>query len=142
MSRLPEQRLWDRLRKAAAGRVYTERVENLVGVGRPDIDTLVNGRFVPVELKAVARWPAKATTPVLGRKGVSQQQANWHLNWRRWRGRSLIVVGVGDEVYAFCGTVADDLNRYDTGEFRAAAVATGLVAIIDLLVRDSEKASL
>ena len=83
MSRRPEQRLWDRLRKAAAGRVYTERIENLVGVGRPDVDTLVKGSFIPIELKYVAQWPARTTSKVLGKDGLSQAQKNWHLNWKR-----------------------------------------------------------
>ena len=54
MSRRPEQLLWDRLRKVAANRLYTERIENLVGVGRPDVDTLVAGNFMPFELKQIA----------------------------------------------------------------------------------------
>lgn len=134
MSRLPEQRLWDKLRKAAAGRVHMERVENLVGVGRPDVDTLVNGRFVPIELKAVAQWPAKASTPVLGRKGVTQQQANWHLNWRIWGGTSLVVVEVAGEIFAFSGATADHINAYNTQAFRAAATAIGLQEIVRFLV--------
>ena len=28
------------MRTAAAGRIHTERIENIVGVGRPDVDTL------------------------------------------------------------------------------------------------------
>ena len=139
MSRKPEQRLWDRLRRAAAGRVYTERIENLVGVGRPDVDTLVSGSFVPIELKHVAAFPARATSQVLGSRGLSVAQRNWHLQWRQWGGRSLIVVGVGDEVFAFCGMAADNINHYTPTQFRAAALATGLVATVDLLVELGSK---
>jgi hypothetical protein len=137
--RRPEQRLWDRLRKAAAGRVHTERIENLVGVGRPDVDTLVSGSFVPVELKAIADWPAKAATKVLGRSGLSQVQKNWHLNWRRWGGRSLIVVEVKDEVFTFNGSTADHVNDYNTRNFRSAAMVVGIEATVDLLVGLSQK---
>jgi hypothetical protein len=97
--RKPEQRLWDRLRKAAVGKIYTERIENLVGVGRPDLDTLVAGSFVPIELKQIAAWPVRVGTRVMGERGLSQVQKNWHLTWRRWGGNSLVVVGVGFEVF-------------------------------------------
>lgn len=139
MSRRPEQRLWDRLRKTAAGRLYTERIENLVGVGRPDVDTLVAGNFVPIELKQVAGWPARASTKVLGRNGLSQVQKNWHLAWRSWGGTSLIVVGVADEVFAFNGATADYVNEYNTAEFRAAAMIIGLDNIVEMLVRLGER---
>lgn len=134
MSRKPEQRLWDRLRKAAAGSVHTERIENLVGVGRPDVDTLVAGSFVPVELKQVDGWPARSSTKVLGRDGLSKEQKNWHLNWRNWGGTSLIVVGVGEEVFAFSGERADEVNDYNTMQFQNAAICSGLHRVVALLV--------
>lgn len=139
MSRKPEQRLWDRLRKAAAGQVHTERIENVVGVGRPDVDTLVAGSFVPVELKQVDGWPMRGGTKVLGRQGLSQVQKNWHLTWRTWGGTSLIVVGVGEEVFAFSGERADDVNDYNTMQFKNAAICSGLHAIVALLKSFSEK---
>lgn len=137
--RRPEQRLWDRLRKAAAGRIHTERIENLVGVGRPDVDTLVAGSFVPVELKQVDGWPARHGTKVLGRQGLSQVQKNWHLTWRHWGGSSLIIVGVADEAFAFSGATADHINEYNTAEFRSAAMVIGLENIVDMLVALGEK---
>lgn len=139
MSRLPEQRLWDRLRKAAANRLYTERIENLVSVGRPDVDTLVNGSFVPMELKYVPRWPARQKARVLGDKGLSMAQCNWHLNWRRWGGRSLIVVGVQDEVFTFGGSMADYVNDYNTAQFRAAALAVGVEPLIETILELSQE---
>jgi hypothetical protein len=135
VSRRPEQRLWDRLRKAAANRLYTERIENLVSVGRPDVDTLVGGSFMPIELKQIDKWPVRASTKVMGQRGLSQVQMNWHLNWRNWGGRSLIIVGVDDEVFAFNGATADHINNYTTAEFRSAAMIVGLNNIVDMLVR-------
>lgn len=136
--RKPEQRLWDRLRKAAAGRIHAERIENVVGVGRPDVDTLVAGSFVPVELKQVAAWPVRHSTRVLGDKGLSQQQKNWHLIWRLWGGTSLIVVGVGDEIYAFSGQHADRVNEFSRAQFDLYAIAKSMAEVIEKL----EKASL
>lgn len=136
--RTKEQRLWDRLRKAAAGRIHTERIENVVGVGRPDVDTLCAGSFVPIELKAVETWPRRATTRVLGDAGLSQDQKNWHLTWRQWGGESLIVVGVDTEVYAFPGTAADYVNGYNRDQFRAAAMLSSLEAVIIYLEEKSK----
>lgn len=135
MSRLPEQRLWDRLRKAMAGRLYTERIESVVSSGRPDLDTLSSGSFVPIELKQIADWPARPQTKVLGRKGLSTKQKNWHLAWRQWGGVSLIVVGVGNEVFTFNGATADHINEYNTAQFRAAAMLVGVEALVDTLVK-------
>lgn len=139
MSRTPEQLLWDRLRKAAGGKIHTERIENVVGVGRPDVDTLVAGSFVPIELKQIAEWPVKSSSKVLGRRGLSQEQKNWHLNWRNWGGMSMIVVGVGDEVFAFSSERADEINDYNTIQFKNAAVCVGLGAVVDLLISIGEK---
>jgi hypothetical protein len=128
------------LRRAAAGRLYTERIENLTSVGRPDVDTLRAGSFVPIELKQVAAWPARAATPVLGgRRGLAVAQRNWHLEWRRWGGTSLIVVGVDEEAFAFNGATADHINHYNTAQFRAAALEIGLHNIVDMLVRLGEQ---
>ena len=139
MSRHPEQRLWDRLRKIAAGRLHTERIENLVGVGRPDVDTLVEGSFVPIELKQIEGWPVRSGTKVLGNNGLSQVQKNWHLNWRNWGGTSIVVVGVGEEVFAFSGERADEVNDYNTAEFKNAALCAGLTAVVDVIVSYGKK---
>ena len=133
--RHPEQRLWDRLRKAAPNRVHMERIENMVGVGRPDVDTLVKGNFIPIELKYVHAWPVRAKTPVLGEDGLSRAQKNWHLNWKNWGGTSIIVIGVADETFAFNGVTADHVNSYNKEEFRAAAMIIGLEDIVEMLVR-------
>ena len=138
MSRFKEQRLWDRIRKAANGRIHTERIENVVGVGRPDVDTLCAGSFVPVELKAIDGWPKRASTRVLGDEGLSQEQKNWHLTWQRWGGSSLIVVAVGTEVYGFGGVMADYVNGYNAAQFRAAALLTGIEELIEFLERKSQ----
>ena len=133
--RKPEQRLWDRLRKAAVGKIYTERIENLVGVGRPDFDTLVAGSFVPIELKQIAAWPVRVGTRVMGERGLSQVQKNWHLTWRRWGGTSLVVVGVEKDVFTFDGSLADNLNEFNTAEFKKAALAEGVNGTMSLLIK-------
>lgn len=124
--RLPEQRLWDRMRARLKGRgIRLERVENLVAVGRPDVDCLALGIFTPVELKAVDGFPVRPTTAVLTeKKGLNRDQRNWHLEWQRYGGRSLILVGVGSsDVYAFRGSLADRVNEFTSQDFSLLAAA-------------------
>lgn len=131
MSRLPEQKVWDAMRNSIGHAVRLERIENRVGSGRPDVDTLYAGRCVPVELKAVpAGWPARDSTPVLPKgKGVRLAQRNWHLDWRRWGGRSLIVVGVFEgyerQVFVFEGRIADNINEMTRNDFITQSAAQG-----------------
>jgi hypothetical protein len=113
-----EQRLWDRMRQALVGKVRLERIENMVSVGRPDVDCLVDGHFTPVELKCISGFPARPTTRVLGDKGASLDQRNWHLDWQQHGGKSLFVVSVGSELFAVPGQYFDDLNSMTTAELR------------------------
>lgn len=111
--RKTEQKLWDRMRKHLGHHARLERVENLVYVGTPDVLALVAGVVTPVELKAVQAFPKRITTPVLGAKGLSQDQKNWHKDWQRWGGRSFVLVGVGPAaIYLFDGAEADYVNDY------------------------------
>lgn len=136
--RLKEQRLWDSMRKALTGFVHTERIENTAGTGRPDVDCLVDGLFTPVELKAVEDVPARPSTPVLGGKdGLSVAQRNWALNWRRYGGRSLVIVGVGKgaarRVFIFNGRQADEINRMSIQQMELAAIGRNWYDLINRL---------
>jgi hypothetical protein len=140
--RKSEQLLWDRLKRCRdlrAPMLYMERMENRLGEGRPDIDTLWRGRFVPVELKQVDAYPARSNTPVLGSRGLNQQQVNWHLSWRQHGGTSLILVGVRDaqSLYLVNGSQADDLNRLSRAELPLMSVVASphVADIITYLTR-------
>lgn len=122
--RLPEQRFWDRTRPRLTAHFLVERVENLVGVGTPDIWVLApTGRVTPVELKAVQGWPARLSTRVLGPKaGLSQDQKNWHLTWQQAGGRSAILVGVGgNQQFLFPGHACDLINEFSRHHFENLA---------------------
>jgi hypothetical protein len=134
MSKKLEQKFWARLRpKLVAGGLHCERIENAVGSGRPDVDGLWEGRTWPIELKAVADWPKRATTPVLGKKGLRLSQRNWFLNYHRNSGHGIIVVAVGLETFAFDGAVADDLNSFNAAQFKAEAIANTPQGIIQFI---------
>jgi len=113
--RLKEQRLWDSMRNNAPSAVKLYRVENGVGVGMPDVHSLCRGAYTWVELKAKAAWPARATTPVLGKDdGLNQDQINWHIEHARFGGESYVLIGVGSgakrELFMVPGTLANSIN--------------------------------
>lgn len=105
-----EQKLWDRMRHSLKDHVYLERVENVVHPGRPDVDTLWDGIVLPIELKALDTFPKRRETPVLGRKGLNQNQLNWWLNWRRWGGSGFIVIGVAGDIFAVPAKFSEEVN--------------------------------
>lgn len=111
--RKQEQKLWDRMRHCLKDHIYLERIENVVGPGRPDVDTLWAGIVLPVELKALAVFPQRPTTPVLGGKGLNQNQLNWWLNWKRWGGSGFILVGAAGELFAVPAKFSDDINNFN-----------------------------
>lgn len=110
--RKQEQKLWDRMRHCLKDKVYLERVENVVNPGRPDVDVLWDGVVLPIELKALEAFPQRASTPVLGGKGLNQNQLNWWLNWRRWGGSGFIVAGVAGEIFAVPAKFSDEVNGF------------------------------
>ena len=133
--RKQEQRLWDRMRAAkgaSANRFVMERMENLVGVGTPDVLVLKNGQVTWVELKSVDAFPVKEATRVLGAKGLSVSQRNWHYEWYAHEGRSLILVGVGKgHIYAIPGFLADAVNDMSRLDLEKYSIANGWTALFN-----------
>jgi hypothetical protein len=123
--RKPEQRLWDRMNKAIGKFVFIERVENIVSLGTPDLHVQYNKTHTWVELKQVAKIPARAHTPLLGpAKGLNPNQRNWHLEFSRFGGRSVIVIGVGArEILTIPGTFGDDVNTMSYAALRGLSIS-------------------
>jgi len=121
--RKQEQRLWDRMRHALNGRLRLERIENIVTTGMPDVlSTCKHTAFV--ELKAVDEPPVRETTRVLGAKGLSIDQRNWHLDFTRWGGCSYILIGVGaKQLFMITGRKADLVNEMTMEELRMNSLA-------------------
>ncbi|CAB4164990.1 hypothetical protein UFOVP815_2 [uncultured Caudovirales phage] len=132
--RKTEQKLWDRMRaaKVAVPSVRLERIENLVGVGTPDVIALCKGQVTWVELKSVDNFPVKETTRVLGAKGLSVAQRNWHYEWYAHEGRSLILVGVGRaQIYTIPGFLADAVNDMSRAELGKNSIADSWTTLFD-----------
>jgi len=126
MSRKPEQQLWDRMRKALKTHgMRLERIENVVAEGIPDVLSLAAGLVTFVELKQVLNPPKRPTTRLIpSGKGLRRSQLNWHLEWTRHRGRSLVIVGVDSKtIYAFPGSDADHINAMTEAQMELCCVA-------------------
>lgn len=61
---MAESDVWHRLRDAGRKFGHFERIENMVGRGRPDVNYCVAGVEGNIELKQIARWPKRAETVV------------------------------------------------------------------------------
>lgn len=106
--RKEEQKLWDRISAnitlAKYPHIRLERIEAIINPGIPDLHCTARGRTSWVELKARATFPAREFSPVLTEDaGLSVDQRNWHLDYRRAGGRvaTLISVGVSANVHAY-----------------------------------------
>ena len=109
MSRFPEQRLWDRIRKNLGREVHIERIENSVAAGTPDTLVIYKGNVLFVEHKEAER-PAKETTRLQWRHPLTPQQRNWHLLWHQNGGRSCVLIGVERELFALPGRKVDEIT--------------------------------
>lgn len=109
MSRFPEQRLWDRIRKNLGREVHIERIENSVGAGTPDTLVIHKGVVTWVEHK-IATQPVRPTSKLQWSHPLTADQRNWHLMWHQNGGRSYIVVGVGVTLFACPGRLADAIS--------------------------------
>lgn len=136
--RKTEQRLWDRMRKHAAAlapKLRLERVENLVGVGMPDVLAIASGRVSWLELKSVDAYPVREFSRVLGAtKGLSVAQRNWHYEWYAHSGKSFIVVGVGPaDVFAIPGVLGDAINFMTRKDLQRQCVADSWATLFEQL---------
>lgn len=114
------------MRRALQGAgIYFNRIENIMVAGMPDVVTVKSGRVTFCELKAVEKIPARASTPLLSdKRGLSPEQRNWHLEWTRAGGNSLIIVGIGaSDIFVVRGAQADAVNRMPACDLSDAAAA-------------------
>lgn len=123
--RKKEQRLWDRTKNALdKAQMFYERIENLVGVGTPDLHAMGRRAFW-LELKSVDVIPKRATTPLLGKSdGLSVEQENWHHNYNKSGGISFVLIGVGSHINILMpGTMSKELNQLPFDELIASCCA-------------------
>lgn len=121
--RKAEQRLYDRMRRAAPSHIWLQRVENLVGNGMPDVYVAGACRGAWVELKSVRR-PKRDATRLLGTSPLRTSQVNWLLK-AATKGVEAYVA-VGDErgaLWVVPATVARWANDAPLKSFQEWSVA-------------------
>lgn len=109
MSRFPEQRLWDRIRRNLGREIHIERIENSVAAGTPDTVVLYKGIVTWAEHKT-ATLPMRKTSKLRWRHPLTPDQRNWHLTWHQNSGYSYIVVGIGMTLFTVPGILSDVVN--------------------------------
>lgn len=132
MSRLKEQRAWDRIRDANDPRTLKlVRIENLCGEGTPDlIGQNRNGTVFWLENKALEEWPKRASTPVLS-GAFRPGQIPFMEAWRQWNGHAFVLLRVGLEFYLFLPS--EELYVNTKSELILKALAVGKAAILNHL---------
>jgi hypothetical protein len=126
--KLPEQTLWKRLASNLAQHpackwIRFERVETIINDGMPDVLACTTGVVTWLELKYVSAWPERERTKVLGDKGLSIAERNWHLGWRNAGGSVATLIGIGSYEYALVdGQHSDDVNDFTQFDFKEKAI--------------------
>jgi hypothetical protein len=90
-----ESSLWRLFHKHLRRHGDFQRIENLVGVGMPDVNGVLfsTKREVWIELKQIERWPARATTP-LRIAHYTQEQRDWIAHRGKIAGNVYMLVGI------------------------------------------------
>jgi len=112
---------------------FLERIENLVGVGIPDVLSIYSGAVSFVELKAAAR-PKRETSKLLGVHGLRPEQVNWHLRWHQFGGRSFVLTrddAMG--LYMLEGRLADSINDMSVATQRELSIASDWIQVFERL---------
>lgn len=132
--RLPEQRLWDTMRNNKPPGIVLERVENVVGVGTPDVYVQAMNRATWVELKA-PNAPKRESTRVMGDEGLRQEQKNWHIRASRLGLPTYVLIRErrAKRLWLLEGWHADDMNEYTAMRLTMAAAATTWPEIFEVL---------
>lgn len=121
---MSEAQLWAKVRKGlieASGRgIDIHRVENMVGVGMPDVNYCYNGVEGWIELKHVDRPPSRDSTPVFpDGKGLRPDQVVWLHKRRRAGGRAFVLARCGESIFLVDGDYAKVFNGFGFSELIA-----------------------
>lgn len=96
--RLPEQRLYDWLRRKIGHRAFLERIENRVKRDTPDLYACWVGTAGWIELKVLDEFPKREKTPVRLQHWTSGQRY-WAMRHATNGGRTWLLLQVGPEVF-------------------------------------------
>lgn len=89
---MAERDLWAIFRDHFKHHGHLERIENLAGIGRPDVNYCIRGVEGNIELKQVARWPARGGPLLI--EHYTPQQRNWARARLNAGGRVYLLLGI------------------------------------------------
>lgn len=133
--RKPEQRLWDAMRTACPPDILLDRIENVAGVGTADlfVKAKTAARSCWIELKA-ANLPKRAVTRVLGERGLSTEQINWHSRRQTFAVPTYVLLRDDSmQLYLISGIKALSINAMTQPELAAASLASSWGAVWEVL---------
>jgi hypothetical protein len=106
---MTEQAMWHALRKAVLSGpgVHAYRVENLVGVGTPDVTWAWKGKEGWLELKHAKKWPQKGGA--LRLPHFTKEQRLWHRRRTSAGGRVHVLLQCGTDWGLFTAETAADV---------------------------------
>lgn len=125
--RLPEQRLYDWLRRRIGHVAHLTRVESRVGRDIPDLFVAFTGWQGWVEMKVLPDWPKRTTTAVRLDHWTSGQRY-WSQRHRACGGRVALLVEIGatGEILVFrAADVATQIDTWTRQEWNWRAVWAG-----------------
>lgn len=88
-----------------------DRIENIVGIGTPDVNYCIDGVEGWIEMKA-PKEPMRSTSKLLTKHAhpLSQDQKNWFLKQRNAGGRAYILIATNKRWMLIEGKHADNIN--------------------------------
>lgn len=138
--RLPEQRLYDWVRRRIGHVAHTTRIESRVGRDIPDLFVAFEGWQGWIEMKVLPDWPKRTTTGVRLDHWTSGQRY-WSQRHRACGGRIVLLVEIAATGEILVFQAADAATKIDTwtrGEWLQRAAwhgdrNTGTQEVLDAL---------
>lgn len=116
---MSEANLWKRMRSGIAPFAFSQRLENLVGEGVPDVvvHSRSTGQCAFIELKYRPELPARSCTPVFkGGFGLRPEQVAF-IHGRASVGAAIFVLGqCGDTLWLVHGRCARELGAWTVND--------------------------
>lgn len=112
---MSEANLWKRMREGIKPFAFAQRLENIVGLGVPDVvlHSRVNGACAFVELKHRPELPVRDSTPVFaGQYGLRPEQVAWIYGRAEVGARVWILAHGGDSMWLVHGRLARGLETF------------------------------
>ncbi len=134
LSNMSEANLWKRMRVGVAPFCFSQRIENLVGEGVPDVVVHFRdgGLCAFVELKYRKLMPSRSGTPIFkGDNGLRPEQVAW-IYGRATGGARIFILGQCDDtLWLLHGRLARELSALSRTQLDQASLWRGIARKTD-----------